>query len=63
MDMVCKLMIDEGIFVGIFFGVVVVVVKCFVECLENKDKVVVVFLVSGIECYLSSFLFVGVFDE
>lgn len=61
--MVYEFMKNEGILVGILFGVVVVVVKCFVEKFENVGKNIVVILLSVIECYLFSLLFVEEFSE
>ncbi|MDT0581603.1 MULTISPECIES: cysteine synthase A [Alteromonadaceae] len=63
MEMVQKLMKEEGILAGISSGAAVVAAKRFAERPENKDKIVVVLLASGTERYLSSPLFAGQFSE
>jgi cysteine synthase A len=63
MEMVHRLMKEEGILAGISSGAAMVAAKRFAERPENKDKVVVVLLASGTERYLSSPLFAGEFSD
>lgn len=63
MEMVHKLMKEEGILAGISSGAAVVAAKRYAERPENKDKTIVVLLASGTERYLSSPLFAGEFSE